>query len=196
MASDFKYIIFSIFDISDFNEVTDVVKLIFKRELEKGKAYIYPLCPVIEEYINPQSGGSHFPKFSCWQNEMYPDKVFFISNYEDGLSNLCRTIQKHLKCNTIMCALSNETDNPFFKFYFSNSNLEERLIQAYKEDRWVFYEEGIPLSIEDQSYYKNKNIKKRLNNSIIKEYLLKLGIDLCLIDSKISKGFVFIRKEW
>ena len=88
MASDFKYIIFSIFDISDFNEVTDVVKLIFKRELEKG----------------------------------------------------------------------------------------------------------IPLSIEDQSYY--KNIKKRLNNSIIKEYLLKLGIDLCLIDSKISKGFVFIRKEW
>lgn len=29
MASDFKYIIFSIFDISDFNEVTDVVKLIF-----------------------------------------------------------------------------------------------------------------------------------------------------------------------
>lgn len=135
MASDFKYIIFSIFDISDFNEVTDVVKLIFKRELEKGKAYIYPICPVIEEYINPQSGGSHFPKFSCWQNEMYPDKVFFISNYEDGLSNLCRTIQKHLKCNTIMCALSNETDNPFFKFYFSNSNLEERLIQAYKEDR-------------------------------------------------------------
>ena len=84
----------------------------------------------------------------------------------------------------------------FFKFYFSNSNLEERLIQVYKEDRWVFYEEGIPLSIEDQSYYKNKNIKKRLNNSIIKEYLLKLGIDLCLIDSKISKGFVFIRKEW
>ena len=150
----------------------------------------------LREYINPQSGGSHFPKFSCWQNEMYPDKVFFISNYEDGLSNLCRTIQKHLKCNTIMCALSNETDNPFFKFYFSNSNLEERLIQAYKEDRWVFYEEGIPLSIEDQSYYKNKNIKKRLNNSIIKEYLLKLGIDLCLIDSKISKGFVFIRKEW
>ena len=114
MASDFKYIIFSIFDISDFNKVTDVVKLIFKRELEKGKAYIYPICPVIGEYINPQSGGSHFPKFSCWQNEMYPDKVFFISNYEDGLSNLCRTIQKHLKCNTIMCALSNETDNPFF----------------------------------------------------------------------------------
>ena len=42
----------------------------------------------------------------------------------------------------------------------------------------------------------NSYLKKRLNNSIIKEYLLKLGIDLCLIDSKISKGFVFIRKEW
>ena len=43
----------------------------------------------------------------------------FISNYEDGLSNVCRIIQKHLRCNIITCALSNETetDNPFFKFY-------------------------------------------------------------------------------
>ena len=31
---------------------------------------------------------------------------------------------------------------------------------------------------------------------IIKEYLLKLGIDLSSIDDKISNGFVLQRKEW
>ena len=193
MASDFKYIIFSIFDISDFNKVTDVVKLIFKRELEKGKAYIYPICPVIEEYINPQSGGSHFPKFSCWQNEMYPDKVFFISNYEDGLSNLCRTIQKHLKCNTIMCALSKETDNPFFKFYFSNSNLEERLIQAYKEDRWQFYAKGPINSIEEIEFYSHRKIRERLNKEILLHYLKKMSISFWDIDKSVTDYFIVKR---
>lgn len=107
-----------------------------------------------------------------------------------------QNLQKHLRCNAIMCALSNETNNPFFKFYYSNSNLEERLIQVYKEDKWVFYEEGIPLSIENINYYKNRLIKKRLNNSVIKEYLLKFGIDFSRIDRDISNGFVYTRKIW
>lgn len=42
----------------------------------------------------------------------------------------------------------------------------------------------------------NRLIRKRLNNEIIKEYLLKLGIDLSSIDDKISNGFVLQRKEW
>ena len=76
-----------------------------------------------------------------------------------------------------------------------NHTIDERIAMLQRaEEKFRINQVAIPLSIEDQSYY--KNIKKRLNNSIIKEYLLKLGIDLCLIDSKISKGFVFIRKEW
>lgn len=42
----------------------------------------------------------------------------------------------------------------------------------------------------------NRLIRKRLNNEIIKEYLLKQGIDLFSIDDKISNGFVLQRKEW
>ena len=76
-----------------------------------------------------------------------------------------------------------------------NHTIDERIAMLQRaEEKFRINQVAIPLSIEDQSYC--KNIKKRLNNSIIKEYLLKLGIDLCLIDSKISKGFVFIRKEW
>lgn len=196
MTDKFDYIVFSIFDICDFNKFTDAVSNTFENEITSGKADITSTIPVISEYANPKSGGAHMPRFCWWQNTLYPNKVFFISNYEDGLANVCRTIQKHLRCNAIMCALSNETNNPFFKFYYSNSNLEERLIQVYKEDKWVFYEEGIPLSIENINYYKNRLIKKRLNNSVIKEYLLKLGIDFSRIDRDISNGFVYTRKIW
>ena len=103
-----------------------------------------------------------------------------------------------MRCNIITCALSNETetDNPFFKFYFSNSNLEERLIQAYKEDRWIFYEEGKPLSFENLDYYKRRRIIDRLNNNIIKEYMIRLGIDINIIDAQIKAGIVYVRKKW
>ena len=196
MTTEFIYLTFSVFEISDFNLFIETVKVIFKKELRAGKAEIYSEIPNPSGWVNPQSGGSHFPKFSCWQNKIYPDKVFFISNYEDGLSNVCRIIQKHLRCNIITCALSNETetDNPFFKFYFSNSNLEERLIQAYKEDRWIFYEEGKLLSFENLDYYKRRRITDRLNNNIIKEYMIRLGIDINTIDAQIKAGIVYVRK--
>ena len=196
MVNNFKFIIFSVFNVSDFILFIEIVNKIFKDEIDDGKADIYSKIPNIDEYIDPKSGGYHLPEFSCWQNKIYPDKVFFISNYEDGLSNVCRIIQEHLKCSAMMCALSNDTVNPFFKFYFSNSNFKERLVQVYKEDKWVFYEEGTPLDIEDINYYRNSRIKKRLNNFIINEYLLKLGIDFTKIDYDISRGIVYRRKRW
>lgn len=99
MTTEFNYLIFSVFNICNFNLFVDTVKVIFKKQLITGKAEIYSEIPNPNGWVNPQSGGSHFPKFSCWQNKIYPDKVFFISNYEDGLSNVCRIIQKHLRCN-------------------------------------------------------------------------------------------------
>lgn len=95
-----------------------------------------------------------------------------------------------------MCALSEGIKNPFYKFYYSNSFFEERLVQTYKDPQWVFYEEGTPLLIENTVYYRNRFIKDRLNNTIIKEYMLKLGVDISLIDTHIIDSLVFIRKKW
>ena len=47
MVSNFKYITFSIFHVSGFQKVIDVVKDIFKEELEDGKADIYAEIPVV-----------------------------------------------------------------------------------------------------------------------------------------------------
>lgn len=196
MATEFKYLVFSVFGISDFGKFTDAVKDLFDKELRLQKAKLLIEIPNFEEYINPKSGGAHMPKFCFWKNSMYPNKVFFISNYEDGLSNVCRAIQRRLKCSYVMCALSEGIKNPFYKFYYSNSFFEERLVQTYKNPQWVFYEEGTPLLIENTIYYRNRFIKDRLNNTIIKEYMLKLGVDISLIDTHIIDSLVFIRKKW
>ncbi len=67
---------------------------------------------------------------------------------------------------------------------------------AYKEDKWIFYEEGSPLDIEDENNYKNRIIKKRLNSDIIIEYLNKIGIDLWEIDKSIIYSTTYVQKEW
>ena len=193
MASDFKYIIFSIFDISDFNKVTDVVKLIFKRELEKGKAYIYPICPVIEEYINPQSGGSHFPKFSCWQVSHYPNKIFFISNSGDGRITLCNVLRLKLHCSFYQFALSNDNASPFFLFHHSSKQGITRDVLNYKEDRWQFYAKGPINSIEEIEFYKNRKIRERLNKEILLHYLKKMGISFWDIDKSVTDYFIVKR---
>lgn len=76
MTTEFNYLIFSVFNICNFNLFVDTVKVIFKKQLITGKAEIYSEIPNPSGWVNPQSGGSHFPKFSCWQNKIYPDKVF------------------------------------------------------------------------------------------------------------------------
>lgn len=196
MIKSFRYCTFSIFCIEDLNLVLNAVKLLYKNELSKNKAVIEIGEVDIKDYLNPISGGRHLEKFCCWKNEIYQDKVFFISNYEDGLVNLCGLIQAQLKCKLIMCALSNEMEYPKYLFRVLNPDDKERLILAYKEDKWTFFEKGTCLPFEDSELYKKRLIRERLNNKIIYFYLNENGVDFHQLDENIIASFTFIRKEW
>ena len=67
---------------------------------------------------------------------------------------------------------------------------------AIKEDRWTFIQQGHPLPFENIDYYNKRRMKDRINFEIIKEYLLKLGIDFYKIDSSINECTTYIRTEW
>lgn len=198
MNKNYSFFTFSVFYDCSFKEIVTVINQIKREQITSKKIEIQEGNINIEKYFNPPSGGAHLPRFCCWESEKYPNKIFLISNYEDGLYTLCNIIHKNVGKNLIMCSLSNEADmeNPFYQFYYSNMNFDERKIMAYKEDKWVFYENGKPLSIENEKYYKNKIIKKRLNNDIIVEYLKKIGIDLWEIDKSIIYGTTFVQKKW
>ena len=49
---------------------------------------------------------------------------------------------------------------------------------------------------ESRSLLKIWIITKRLNNNIIKEYMIRLGIDINTIDAQIKAGIVYVRKKW
>ena len=83
-----------------------------------------------------------------------------------------------------------------FEFQYISHDGKERIIYALEEDRWVFYEEGEPLSFENTDYYKRRIIKKRINNEIILEYLSKCGINLFDIDTDVDQCMTLERNAW
>lgn len=188
----------SIFFNCDLELFTATVNQIKLKKIKEGKIDVLKTMPSIRDYFDPPCGGAHFPKFCFWVNPNYDRCVFFISNYEDGLSTLCNVIHHRIRGVWVMCTFSNDSrvEYPCYKFHYSDSNFYDRDILAYKEDRWIFYEQGTPLAFENTDYYKNKFIKKRLNNEIIEEYLLKLGINLCDIDSEVGQCMTYVQNAW
>jgi hypothetical protein len=196
MTKLFQYFSISIFEGNSFERFSQAVEDIYRNDIRKIRVYTSVLR--VEDYYNPPSGGVHFPKFCFWENKKYPNKIFFISNYQDGLSSLCNVIHKQISGNLISCSLSNEHNMkyPAYHFHYSNSKYRERDVLVYKEDKWMFYDYGKPLPIENINYYKNRLIKKRLNNDIIEEYLIKLGIDLWNIDKSVDMCITYEQYVW
>ena len=64
MTTDFNYLTFSVFDISDFKLFTDAVEVIFKKQLRTGKAELNSETPNPSGWVNPESGGAHLPVFT------------------------------------------------------------------------------------------------------------------------------------
>ena len=153
MTTDFNNCVFTIFCVDELSSVFNAVKDTYLNN-KKNKVTIRMNETDMEKYLNPKYGGAHLPEFCCWKNANYPDKVFFISNYIDGMTNLCGIIRAKLNCKLIMCHLSNGLEYPAYSFKMINAEGKERIILAYKEDRWVFYEVGYPLPFEDVELYK------------------------------------------
>lgn len=197
MKEDFGYFRFSIFIGYKFEDFVNMLKESYKTAIEHGKVQMGAKKLNIEEYFDPISG-ANMEDFVCWENDLYKDMVFFASKQADGLNSLCYVVRKKLQCAMLQCALSNKTSEyePMYRLHFTHTNGDERIIMAYKEDRWVFYQSGIPLSIENVELYKNRMIKNRINNDIIKDYLLKLNVNLSDIDKNVQNCMALKRIEW
>ncbi len=149
------------------------------------------------EFVNPNPGGRHFPKFIIWQNVEYKNLTFFISNYEDGLSNLINLIADTSSTALIEFSLSGESElYPAYLFRKKDKNGLIRSIQSYKEDNWVFHQNGNLLEYEQSSIYRKKKIKDRLNNDVILRYLNSEGISDVKKLQQIENGLLFSRTSW
>lgn len=201
MDSNFSYFSFSIFKGCTFEEFTDAVLNhdFFKALLDKDKASFIPQDKLdLRKYIDPETGAT-LEHFSWWASESYPNMVFLSSNQADGFYSGCYSLRSRLGCSYVNFTVSQEGDLESYNknsFYYMGPDKKERVVYSLKEDRWTFYQEGDPLPFEDLSHYGKRRVKDRINFDIIKEYLLKIGIDFYKIDSQVTKCSSFIRAEW
>ena len=199
MINNFSYFTFSIFSRCSFLAFTEAVtnSEFHGGLLQRGKAllkYHDQLC--LNDYINPETG-SVLERFSWWTSALYPNRVFLSSNRADGLQTGCYSFQKQLNCPYVNISIS--TDKCLYpKNHFECVSIDnkERVVLALKEDRWTFFQQGEPLPFETMDYYNNRRIKDRMNFAIIKEYLLKMGIDFYKIDSLVNDCTTYIRTDW
>lgn len=197
MTDNFSFFTFSVFFGCTFEEFSDVVmKDDFWNGLVKnGKAYIIPHDDVcLDRYFDPEIGAT-LEQFTWWSSELYPNIVFLSSNQCDGLDTGCYSLQETLGCSYIKCAVATKNDSKM-AFLYVNSDGEERVVMALKEDRWTFFQQGEPLPFENLDYYNNRRIKDKINFEIIKEYLLKLEIDFYKMDSSVNNSTTFDRTAW
>ena len=199
MTDNFSFFTFSVFFGCTFEEFSDAVMKseFYKGLIENDKAYLIPHDDVcLDRYFEPEIGAT-LEQFTWWSSELYPNIVFLSSNQGDGLYSGCYNLRKRLKCTSMNCTVATKNcPYPKMSFDYTNADGEERVVMALKEDRWTFFQRGEPLPFENLDYYNNRRIKDKINFEIIKEYLLKLGIDFYKMDSSVNDSTTFVRTAW
>lgn len=194
MSNNFDFFSLSIFTYSEMPIFLQAVKDTFFSDFAAGRAILFADKLQVEKYYSPEVGGNHDDCFSFWKTLKYPNKIFLSSNSADGRFTLCNVLHLKLNCDFVLCRMSGNIEYPLYDFEYTSASNERRSILAYKDPKWVFYESGKPLSFEDLNLYKNRLIKKRLNNDIIKQYLLQMGVIFEEIGVNVSESYTCIRK--
>lgn len=118
-------------------------------------------------------------KFLLWTPMVGRKRItIFLSNASDGWITLLNNYARKRCQEFVMAVFSDSsTEYPLYKFYYRKAETI-RIVQVLKDtDEWKFYTEGLPLEIEDIENYKRKKISDRFNNSILEQYLEKMGFD-------------------
>ena len=193
MNYNFEFFSLAIFFTREMPVFLQTVKDTFCSDFATGRAILYADELNVEKYFTPEVGGNHDDFFSFWQTRNYPDLIFFTSNSTDGRYTLCNVLHLKLNCDFVLCRMSGNIEYPLYEFHYTSASGGSRSIIAYKDPKWVFYENGVPLPFENLSLYKNRLIKTRLNTEIIRSYLLQMGVVMEMIDVNVSGSYTCIR---
>ena len=103
--------------------------------------------------------------------------TIMFPNLQDGWATLFYNITRRLKAKSCYMTIMDykklvDASNYFIYCEYS----QERVVYTLKEDRWMFYEQGVPLSFENTAYYTARQKKERLSKEIMMEYCESLGI--------------------
>ncbi len=168
----YNYIALTIIN-SELNEVFELLKKRLIDEYTGDSEWSFYCNQInIQEIIGLDQTGSGVinSKFIIWEPESNENRTVFLSNSTDGLETIINASLPE-SIDIIRISVSKKDKKlPFNSFEYRRNSLT-RLIMAYDDEPWVFYEEGNILGFENKEYYTRKLKKDRLNYEIINEYL-------------------------
>lgn len=104
-----------------------------------------------------------------------PNFACMVATVEDGWHTLFNVISLKMYGESYRIHIpDDENDLCSFQSYHQG---KERVVYVEKEPKLLFYERGERLSFEQSKSYSKRRIKDRLNESILLDYLLEVGID-------------------
>mgnify|MGYP001053935981 CR=1 FL=1 len=178
MTDRFSYFTFACFQ-SSFDDIVRAIEN--GRGVENGK-YKLTLRPFdFDLYENePSSGGVHLAKSYFFKPKTNDGICVMFSNYADGWLTLANVLSIKLQCGVYLFRMTapNVLNYAMNGFYYINSGRQIRTVYAMQDHRWVFYEDAEIQWFEDESHYKMRMIKMRMNKEILVSYCERLGFDI------------------
>ena len=140
-------------------------------------------------------------KFLLYEPKTNPGTTVFFVNQVDGWHTLVYNYSRLFHKNVFQVGFNQDPadEQPayfFDYFYYHKKKFCNRHIHAIKGEKWIFFADGEIQPFEDKRNYGRKQVKDRLNNEVIINYLKKGGYDLSNTDffESYKKGLYFTDK--
>lgn len=143
--------------------------------------------------------GAQLPEFFIGEIDTSDNdsKTVFLSNLADGWTTGARKFSRLSKAKSLQIVLSaDDEQSAMYKYEVIESGETVRVVQLYKEGKWIFLEEGTALPYENKECYLHKRKSDRLNNELIIKYLNAEGINFDTLISQPLTGLSYKRLSW
>jgi hypothetical protein len=104
-----------------------------------------------------------------------PNFVSMVTTIEDGWYTLFNALSLDMNGESYRISVSDK-GGEFYSFQ-SYQRGKERVVYVMEELKWTFYERGERLPFEQSDAYAKRRVRDRLNEPMLMDYLLKVGVD-------------------
>jgi hypothetical protein len=159
----------------DSNALIDLIRTV---KMESGSDWSFEKRPLDLKSLYfpaPPKGGAHLPRFAVWQPKNRDFGSVMVSNYEDGLIQLMRHLNKRFAVSYFSALIARDyRKRGFCNFEYRGELGATRVVYVIRDPTWKFFENGERLYFENPAYYETKKIADRMTPAILVEYLKSL----------------------
>jgi hypothetical protein len=124
------------------------------------------------------------------------DFTLFTVNLQDGWNSLAYNLTREKGCSALCLQFSSDDiEYPARAFTWTDKAEDTRHVSVRLEDKWSFFQQGLPLPQEDVTSYSKRLIKSRLTNEQLWNLAKRFGVEIGDATVLTGNGILFWQKE-